>query len=1049
MDSRGWQFIQPMTMAAAMFAAAPSTAGVVLSEFMASNRSGLRDEDGDRSDWIELFNDGSESASLAGMALTDDPDQPARWPLPPVEIAPGARVVVFASGKDRRPPGGPWHASFRLDASGEYLALVRDGIILTEFSPSYPPQAPDVSFGFAGGGTPQPMTQPTPGAPNVFSPPVAPVTFAPASGIFTGTLNVTLASTAPGAAIWYTLDGSTPQPASSFRYEGPLTLTTSTRLKAVAAAAGFTSAATAVSWVQVTPALAAWSGPLPLVLIENFGQGTIPSKGWSSNGAGIKQVPRQEAAWLLHERSGTAASLTGPPQLAGLIGIRGRGAVSTTWVQKPYHVEPRDAAAAPVDVSPLGLAAHDEFVFYYPDPTGGDFRDPTMLFNTFAYDLSRALGRWAPRFRFVEVFLNENGGPMDIADRRGVYALLEKVSRGEARLPFDRLSADGQRGGALLGINRMDPEPETGWPALNGSSTPQFFHTPGPDGILQTPANVQPVRGDDLPQHINAYLNFDQPSGYTITTPQRAAIEAWFTAFEQCLYDDTRWRHPTDGWRSWLVEEDWAGGYMLHNLVRHTDALRLSLYPWLGNDRRLRMGPLWDMNFGGYYVQGAPDQAPWYRREQLWFPRLFADVDFQQQVTDLWSRWRRGALSNAGMEAIIDAQAAEITPARAVSQGVPTAAEWTARLATMKSWLRGRAAYLDAQSPAPPVIAPSGGIVPAGTAFTVATTGPGQAWRAGGDPRQPGGDPHPDASAASSGLVSGDVRITARTRDGAAWSAPTDAVFVTDALPAAPGQLEIAEIHYHPAAPAPGPETAAGWTRQDFEFIEIRNTGAVKVSLLDAELSGAVVFRFSDGALWSLAPGARLVVAANRSALTLRSGPGLPMAGEFSGSLPDAGGTVTLTSPAGLLASATWDDDAPWPEAADGDGYSLTRIGAGAGPSAWRTSAAPGGTPGTTDTVPFPGGGADAWRAYALPGSAPLTLVRDGTGWALELSGPPAHDDARWLPEAAATPAGPWSSPGTWTPAGERRPDPATRVLRWISGAPPPFSRVRAVPAAP
>ena len=83
---------------------------------------------------------------------------------------------------------------------------------------------------------------------------------------------------------------------------------------------------------------------------------------------------------------------------------------------------------------PLGLPSNDDWVLYYPDP--GALRDSTLLANTFIYELSRRLGRYAPRFRFVEVFLNENGGDLTLADRQGVYVLMEKISRGTERLDF-------------------------------------------------------------------------------------------------------------------------------------------------------------------------------------------------------------------------------------------------------------------------------------------------------------------------------------------------------------------------------------------------------------------------------------------------------------------------------------------------------------------------------------------------------------------------------------------------------------------------------------
>ena len=49
----------------------PCFGGVVISEFLAENNHGLTDEDGDASDWIELYNDGVASVDLAGWRLTD------------------------------------------------------------------------------------------------------------------------------------------------------------------------------------------------------------------------------------------------------------------------------------------------------------------------------------------------------------------------------------------------------------------------------------------------------------------------------------------------------------------------------------------------------------------------------------------------------------------------------------------------------------------------------------------------------------------------------------------------------------------------------------------------------------------------------------------------------------------------------------------------------------------------------------------------------------------------------------------------------------------
>lgn len=122
-----------------------------ISEFMASNTRTLKDEDGAFVDWIEIQNAGPTVANLAGWSLTDSAKDPSKWQFPSTNLSAGSYLVVFASGKDRRTPGRPFHTNFKLDAAGDYLALVPPDRTtpVTVFDPQYPPQFPDVSFGVA------------------------------------------------------------------------------------------------------------------------------------------------------------------------------------------------------------------------------------------------------------------------------------------------------------------------------------------------------------------------------------------------------------------------------------------------------------------------------------------------------------------------------------------------------------------------------------------------------------------------------------------------------------------------------------------------------------------------------------------------------------------------------------------------------------------------------------------------------------------------------------------------------------------------------------
>ena len=121
---------------------------LLITEFMAANDDTLADADGDYPDWIEIYNAGALEQNLDDWALTDRADNLDKWRFPPMTIVPGEHLVVFASGKDRNDPAGELHTDFALNAGGEYLALVRpDGTIEHEYTPTFPPQIPDISYG--------------------------------------------------------------------------------------------------------------------------------------------------------------------------------------------------------------------------------------------------------------------------------------------------------------------------------------------------------------------------------------------------------------------------------------------------------------------------------------------------------------------------------------------------------------------------------------------------------------------------------------------------------------------------------------------------------------------------------------------------------------------------------------------------------------------------------------------------------------------------------------------------------------------------------------
>lgn len=75
---------------------------LVINEIMPANETTLVDEDGEFSDWIELYNGTATTIELGGFAITDEEEELDKWVFPNLSIEPGQFLILFASGKDRR-----------------------------------------------------------------------------------------------------------------------------------------------------------------------------------------------------------------------------------------------------------------------------------------------------------------------------------------------------------------------------------------------------------------------------------------------------------------------------------------------------------------------------------------------------------------------------------------------------------------------------------------------------------------------------------------------------------------------------------------------------------------------------------------------------------------------------------------------------------------------------------------------------------------------------------------------------------------------------------
>jgi hypothetical protein len=205
---------------------------ILINEFSASNSMLISDPDfGDYSDWIELYNAGTETVNLNGYYLSDNYNSPSRFTITgDFMVDPDEHIIIWADGRDTA-----LHASFKLSSLGEQIGIYASvlGVVDTV---SFVEQMTDISYGRKTDGNSEwaYFETPTPGTSNTTTSYQGMVynqaDFSVRGGMYSSSQEVILSTFFEGD-IRYTRDGSTPNKFSS-RYLNPISINETTILRA-------------------------------------------------------------------------------------------------------------------------------------------------------------------------------------------------------------------------------------------------------------------------------------------------------------------------------------------------------------------------------------------------------------------------------------------------------------------------------------------------------------------------------------------------------------------------------------------------------------------------------------------------------------------------------------------------------------------------------------------------------------------------------------------------------------------------------------------------
>ncbi len=680
---------------------------ILINEFLADNKSEsplehgeILDGNGDSSDWIELYNPSHSTIDIGGWYLTDNSGLKTKWQFPKamtrLVLPPGGYLLVFASGKtqaehsDNYPyvdPAGYLHTNFKLSQEGEYLGLTGadgtttihayDRVKLEGGEWGYPQQRENVSYGVYEN-EPCYLGEPTPGTAN--QEPVVGFVSRPdvsvKGGCYARTLDIILSCDTPGASIRYTTDGTAPSPVNGFTCDAgsPIYVDHSITLMAQAFKPAFQSSEVRIeTYILVDPAVAAFSSNLPMVVIDTFGQ-SIPKDKANRTAA------RCQAVMIDTDEAIGRAGFAGWVDFEGPGQIQYRGESTYGQGRGQFAFEIQDEYGQDKDAALLGMPAESDWVLT------SEVIDYTLLKCEVAFKWFRDMGHYAPRQRYVEVYLNERGGLISSDDYRGIFILREGVKRGKNRVDIARLDASYNQepkvsGGYIIKSDKLN----------TGDLLLADYMEKANYGIQYTGAGK---------------LILAEPGPLEVTVPQTVWIANYLNTVNAVLWQNTAspyYPGPDRDYADYIDVTSWIDHGIVVQICADADAFWGSYYTYKDRAGKICSGPPWDFD-RSFHNNGSSTSGytVWKTNGGIfgkWHQKLQQDPEYARQLADRWFEQRKGALNTEQTLAHIDAMAALISDAmdRTIAKygwrGI--AGTYADEIALFKGWISNRLNYLD------------------------------------------------------------------------------------------------------------------------------------------------------------------------------------------------------------------------------------------------------------------------------------------------------------------------------------------------------------------
>ena len=366
------------------------------------------------------------------------------------------------------------------------------------------------------------------------------------------------------------------------------------------------------------PVTQKFSSNLPLVIIDTRGQTIMDEDRIMVHLRVIDHGPG-----MLNSLSDTGSNYN------GLASIELRGESSQMFPKKSYSFELQDSLGQKLNFPLMGLPEENDWILH------AHYSDKTCMRNVLTYKIARDMGMYATRTKYCEVFLNN--------DYVGLYSLMEKIKQDKNRVDISKLKPDDTSGDQLTGgyIVRVDK--------VDNNDYPPWISVPNPQ----------------LPGTDNITFQYDDPSGWDLTSEQQAYIKEYIYRFESSL-SSNNYLDPVSGYSRYVDMGSFVDFLIVNEITKNIDGYLFSTFFFKDRDSKggkLNAGPVWDFDLGyanvDYHIE-VVNIPGWIYEESLrmyWWRRMMTDHRFVNLLSCRWHSLRSGVLSHESLFSYIDSLA--------------------------------------------------------------------------------------------------------------------------------------------------------------------------------------------------------------------------------------------------------------------------------------------------------------------------------------------------------------------------------------------------------